>query len=208
MTTSPPSVSRISRKCWILNISQPFGSPWPVTGTALLFLLERAQNWNAIVYWKQLSHLRQTVCEPYPSIVTWHNWPSSSKRSSEQFHSDGNDSDLYLEGPLFQSQAEHRLFSRRFFVLPLSPLRHIMGWYLKLGRDRFLPDPLQFIVRNPTVRGYAVFTTDSVRKWTNSRAPLGLWEHDVSVTRTTCRYDKQRRGMKLHNYLAGCNGTV
>jgi hypothetical protein len=34
--TSPPSVSRLSRHCWILNISQPFKPLRPVTGTASL----------------------------------------------------------------------------------------------------------------------------------------------------------------------------
>jgi hypothetical protein len=37
LTTLPPSVSRLSRQCWILNISEPYRPAWPVTGIALLY---------------------------------------------------------------------------------------------------------------------------------------------------------------------------
>jgi hypothetical protein len=39
LTTSPPSVSGLSRQCGILDVSQTYRPRWPVTGIALLFNL-------------------------------------------------------------------------------------------------------------------------------------------------------------------------
>jgi hypothetical protein len=48
LTTIPPCMSRVSRQCGILNISQPLSHPLPVTGIALFFVFPEVQGVSKI----------------------------------------------------------------------------------------------------------------------------------------------------------------
>jgi hypothetical protein len=59
LTTLPPSVSRLSRYCGTLNVSQHYGPPWPGTGIALITdkEVDNISNGSTAICWALVAFL-------------------------------------------------------------------------------------------------------------------------------------------------------
>jgi hypothetical protein len=91
---------------------------------------------------------------------------------------------LYSGGPEFKSQPGDWLSWLRSFAVFLSPSRQMLGYYLKLYHDCFLPNPFQFIIHLSSFHS----TLHSLRYWNSVENKLQIYKLRIILESWKSRY--------------------